>query len=94
MQMQTLEHYAQIVESVTGHSPLAESRARPIVEARIVLASLLLDRGMTECEAGRAIGWDHSTIHHYREIMRDAKQYGTRPQMVASYRQIKSILDL
>lgn len=89
-----LDYLAALVESVTGYAPLAERRSRPVVEARALLAGILLAQGQTLTAVGEAIGWNHSTIIHYRTMLDDALRYGTRPEMARNWAKLKNILDL
>ena len=90
----TLEYLAALVESVTGYAPLAERRARPVVEARALLAGILLAQGLSLTAVGDAIGWNHATVSHYRRMLDDALKYGTRPEMARNWVKLKNILDL
>lgn len=88
------ENIAMIVESVTGSDPLRAGRSRPVVEARVLLASVLLAKGYTEHQTGDALGFDHATIHHYKTLLDDARRYGNNPQMLRNWNKLKQILDL
>ena len=90
----TIENLAVLVESITGADPMKASRARPIVEARVILVAALFASGMTENTAAQQTGFNRSTIHHYRDLMRDAQQYGNAPQMLMNWNKLKSLLDL
>ena len=90
----TLESLALLVESITGVGPLQDTRKRTVVESRCLLVSALLKQGYTEEEVAALIGFDHSTVHHYRDMMRDAQQYNTRPGMLSYWKTLSSVLDL
>ena len=90
----TTEALATIVESITGADPMRVTRARPVIEARTILVAALLAQGMTEEAAAREIGFARGTIHHYRDLLRDAQQYGNAPQMLANWKKLKALLDL
>ena len=90
----TIEALATLVESIAGADPMRASRARPVVEARAILVAALLAGGMSENTAAAETGFNRCTIHHYRDLLRDAEQYGNAPQMLANWRKLKTILDL
>lgn len=89
-----LDYLAALVESVTGYAPLTPRRLRPVVEARALLACALLAQGRTLTETAALIGWEHTTIMHYRTMLDDALKYGTRPEMARNWAKLKNILDL
>ena len=89
-----LDYLAALVESVTGYAPLAARRARPVVEARALLACALLAQGQTLTAVAALIGWNHTTIMYYRTMLDDALKYGTRPEMARNWAKLKNILDL
>lgn len=60
-----------VMKEVSGHDPLDETRRRAVVMARMMVASALLAEGYTENAVGAVLGWDHSTIHHYRRRMKE-----------------------
>lgn len=60
-----------VMKEVSGHDPLDETRRRAVVMARMMVASALLAEGYTENAVGTVLGWDHSTIHHYRKRMKE-----------------------
>ena len=70
------------------------TRARPVVEARCILVGALLAQGLSENAAAEQTGFTRSTIHHYRDLLRDAQQYGNAPQMLANWYKLKALLDL
>lgn len=90
----TIESLATLVESISGADPMRSTRSRPVVEARTILVAALLAQGMTEEAASRAIGFSRGTIHHYRELMRDAEKYGNAPDMLTNWKKLKALLDL
>lgn len=63
------ERLCAVMKEVSGHDPLDETRKRPVVMARMMVAGALLEEGYTENSVGGILGWDHSTIHHYRRRM-------------------------
>lgn len=91
-QMMNVENIALIVESLAGADPLAASRTRPVVEARCILVAALRSQGWTETAAGEAIGFNHSTIHHYGEMLSDARLYN--PALWAKWMKLKKILEI
>lgn len=62
-------NYCALMKDLIGVDPAAESRIRPAVTARTFVAYRLLNEGFTEHAIGATLGWDHSTIHHYRRKM-------------------------
>lgn len=83
-----VDYIAAIVERIAGADPLKDTRKRENVEARVLLANALLTMGMTETEAGALIGRDHSTIHYYRECLKDL------PALQPKWKQLKEIFDI
>ena len=61
-----MAHLVDAMETVSGYDPVEESRKRIVVSCRMMVAYALLLEGWTEHDVGIALGWDHSTIHHYR----------------------------
>ena len=59
-------YYCDTMERVSGVNPAEESRRRAVVTARVFTAYRLLLEGFTETAVGCVLGWDHSTVHHYR----------------------------
>lgn len=55
---------------LTGTNPVAELRVRRVVTARVLVAYALMNDGYSEHEIGCVLGWDHSTINHYRKKMK------------------------
>ena len=77
--------------------PEASYRANveiPVVLARTLLANALLLQGGTENSVGEEMGYDASTIHHYRQLLRDAQKYGTDPYLLRDWKKLKNTLDL
>ena len=62
-------NYCARMAEIIGYDPSAESRLRPVVTARAMVCYRLLLEGFTEHAIGATLGWDHSTIHHYRRKM-------------------------
>lgn len=62
-----VSHLVETMEAVSGYNPVDESRRRIVVNCRAMVAYVLLLEGWTEHQVGQALGWDHSTIHHYRK---------------------------
>lgn len=64
-------NYCVRMAEIIGYDPSAESRLRPVVTARAMVCYRLLLEGFTEHAIGATLGWDHSTINHYRKKMAD-----------------------
>ena len=47
-----IDYLAALVESVTGYAPLTPRRSRPVVEARALLAGILLAQGQSLTAVG------------------------------------------
>ena len=90
----TTEALATLVESIAGADPMRCNRSRPVVLARTLLANALLLQGGTENSVGEEMGYDASTIHHYRQLLRDAQNYGTDPYLLRDWQKLKNTLDL
>ena len=66
------------------------SRKRQNVIVRIITANVLLGMGCTENSVGKAMGKDHSTIHHYKETMNTWFNYpGLYKEEVTIWNKIK-----
>lgn len=64
-----IEHYKKKICSIMGlQSYEPKSRERVQVIARTIIANILLNMGYSTIQIGLAIGKDHSTILHYRDI--------------------------
>lgn len=61
------DHLVDTMKELTGINPVEESRKRSVVSCRTMVANVLLLEGWTEHQIGAALGWDHSTINHYRK---------------------------
>ena len=55
---------------ISGHDPGEDTRRRPAVTARVFVTQVLLLEGWSEHQIGNVLGWDHSTINHYRKKFR------------------------
>lgn len=66
------------------------NRKRQNVIVRIITANVLLGMGCTENSVGKAMGKDHSTIHHYKETMNTWFNYpGLYKEEVTIWNKIK-----
>ncbi len=63
------ERLCSVMLEVSGVDAMQETRRRPVVMARVMVANALLAEGYTEHAVGAVLGWDHATIHHYRNRM-------------------------
>lgn len=68
------EMYISIMGDILGR-PLLRSRDRDFVYARIVIAVVLYDKGLSEAQIGKILGKDHSTINHYRRTWDDVQTF-------------------
>ena len=59
--------YCRAMAHIAGCDPAEESRRREVVTARAFIAYRLLMEGFAEHSIGAVLGWDHSTINHYRK---------------------------
>ena len=74
--------------NLTTYDP--RSRKRQNVIVRIITANVLLGMGCTENSVGKAMGKDHSTIHHYKETMNTWFNYpGLYKEEVTIWNKIK-----
>lgn len=90
----TVEHIATIVESITGADPLKEGRARPNVDARVLLVQVLRAQGYTQQRIGDLLGYKRITIQHYCALFAEARQYRNAPDLLRAWDKLKTILDL
>lgn len=66
------------------------NRERQNVIVRVITANVLLRMGCTENSVGKAMGKDHSTIHHYKETMNTWFNYpGLYKEEVTIWNKIK-----
>ena len=76
------------VMNLTTYDPKIRKRENVIV--RIITANVLLWMGCTENSVGKAMGKDHSTIHHYKETMNTWFNYpGLYKEEVTIWNKIK-----
>lgn len=74
--------------NLTTYDPRIRKRQNVIV--RIITANVLLGMGCTETSVGKAMGKDHSTIHHYKETMNTWFNYpGLYKEEVTIWNKIK-----
>ena len=74
--------------NLTTYDPKIRKRENVIV--RIITANVLLGMGCTENSVGKAMGKDHSTIHHYKETMNTWFNYtGLYKEEVTIWNKIK-----
>ena len=74
--------------NLTTYDP--RSRKRQNVIVRIITANVLLGMGCTEISVGNAMGKDHSTIHHYKETLKNWIKYpGFYKEEVTIWNKIK-----
>lgn len=74
--------------NLTTYDPRIRKRKNVIV--RIITANVLLGMGCTENSVGKAMGKDHSTIHHYKETMNTWFNYpGLYKEEVTIWNKIK-----
>lgn len=74
--------------NLTTYDP--RNRKRQNVIVRIITANVLLGMGCTENSVGKAMGKDHSTIHHYKETMNTWFNYpGLYKEEVTIWNKIK-----
>ena len=90
----TIENLAIIVENVAGADPLKFTRARPVVEARILLVHCLRAKGYTQQRIGDLLGLPRITIQHYCANFADAEKYNTIPGLLQKWARLKNLLDL
>ena len=58
---------------------ISKSRKRELVYARIRIAVIMHDNGLSFSEIGRLIGRDHSTVSHYLETFRNWERMNQLP---------------
>lgn len=74
--------------NLTTYDP--RSRERQNVIVRIITANVLLRMGYTEISVGKVMRKDHSTIHHYKGIMKSWLEYpGVYKEELNIWNQIK-----
>ena len=77
----------ETMRSAAGEE-LSESRAGDAPYVRAIIADWLLRKGFTTREVGEALGKDHSTVTHYRQMVEQVRKYP------ASYKGVFTILTL
>lgn len=63
------ERYCKLMLQVSGADPMGESRRRPVVMARMMVANALLIDGYTLTAVGTILGVDHSSVSYYKDRM-------------------------
>lgn len=63
------ERFCCIMLSVSGADATLESRRRPVVMARVMVANALMMAGHSGISTGIILGIDHSTVHYYKKKM-------------------------
>lgn len=63
------ERYCKLMLEVSGADPMEESRRRPVVMARMMVANALLIDGYSLTAVGTILGVDHSSVSHYKDRM-------------------------
>ena len=59
------------MKNVSGSDPSADTRKRPVVTARVMVCQVLMMEGWSENQIGIVMGWDHSTVNHYRKRFKE-----------------------
>jgi predicted transcriptional regulator len=67
------EKYISTMKSLVGEECLS-SQKRPYVQARVVLATCLMEDGQTVSSVARMLGVDHSTVSNYKTIWSNANR--------------------
>lgn len=67
--------YMSVIFGITGRDVRERSREREVVCARNMLFYQLNQDGYTLSEIGRFIGFDHATVYHGREQMKNMLEY-------------------
>ena len=88
-----LTNRAILVESIVGSDPLNSTRKRDVVTARALLVWSLFMDGHTEHEVAEAMGWHRTSVHHYRDIFKDALMYHNRPELIMAWDELKKVLN-
>lgn len=57
------------MDGASGVNPLEKTRKRAVVTARAFVAYALVKEGFMLTDIGRALGFDHATIIHYKEMV-------------------------
>lgn len=84
-----LNKYVSAMAQLCGGKLELTSRLNPFVEARMVLAYVLSEKGYTESEIGEAMLKDHSTIHHYIANVRFNTEYGFNNNLTSLMKRFK-----
>ena len=71
---QQADRLCRIMKGLCGRDPCEETRERPVVMARVMVSHVLMVYGYSEHQIGTVLGWDHSTINHYRKKIDDIKR--------------------
>lgn len=61
------KYLCEKMSDLSGIDPAEESRRRPAVTARVFVVRVLMLEGWSINQIGNVLGWDHSTIVHYRK---------------------------
>lgn len=89
-QRNDFEFVHQVVEMVTGYKIFATNRKRKTVESRMLFSLLMIELGYPLTHVGEYLGKDHTTIIHYKRVMRNLLDTDTL--MLRRYLKCKEII--
>lgn len=68
-QRQRAAYLCEVMKEISGVDPMANTRKREVVNARMMVAQALYDGGCIETDIATLLGKTHCSIHHYRKKM-------------------------
>lgn len=88
------KHYREIAEALSGCGDIRHNdKSRKKAYARVVVAYEMMCDGYSELDIGRELHRDHSTVHHYKVLMKDAMQFPKAyPDLIKLHKQYKNLL--
>ena len=70
----TIDKYVGTMKKLAGDNFMA-TKKRLNVQAKVVLATCLMEDGISLTTTSHIIGVDHSTISHYKQVWQDILKY-------------------
>lgn len=67
---QRADFLCEVMKEVSGIDPKEKTRRREVVNARMMVAQVLLDAGYIEADVATLVGRDRGSVRNYREKMK------------------------
>lgn len=87
-----IDKYVGTMKELVGDGFMT-SQKRQEVQAKIVLATCLMEDGQSLTSTAHILGVDHSTVSHYKKVWKDASRYPKiYSDIISLYNKYKSAL--